>query len=117
MTNTLLMDRRRLLQGAGYVSLAFSIPALDALAQAPAGDKPRLPGDLNSVRKIGAWIQINADKTADRLTVVQRIFRCLIRQSEALLRNIHAQYPFQSNRWATRASAVWVVRGDDLRQR
>ena len=62
-------------------------------------------------------IQINADKTADRLTVVQRIFRCLIRQSEALLRNIHAQYPFQSNRWAARASAVWVVWGDDLRQR
>ena len=67
MTNTLLMDRRRLLQGAGYISLAFSIPAIDALAQAPAGDKPRLPGDLNSVRKIGAWIQINADKTVTLL--------------------------------------------------
>lgn len=67
MTNSLLMDRRRLLQGAGYVSLAFSIPALDALAQAPAGDRPRLPGDLNNVRKIGAWIQINADKTVTLL--------------------------------------------------
>ena len=46
MTDNLLMDRRRVLQGAGYVALAFSIPATDAQAQAPAAEKPRLPGDL-----------------------------------------------------------------------
>ncbi|MDB5572475.1 MAG: aldehyde dehydrogenase [Hyphomicrobiales bacterium] len=65
----ILLDRRRLLAGAGYVALSFSIPAGDALAQAaaPAGEKPRLPGDLNAVRMISAWIRINADKTVTLL--------------------------------------------------
>jgi len=65
MTDNLLMDRRRVLQGAGYVALAFSIPATDA--QAPAAEKPRLPGDLNIVRNISAWIRINSDKTVTLL--------------------------------------------------
>jgi nicotinate dehydrogenase subunit B len=67
MTDNLLMDRRRVLQGAGYVALAFSIPATDAQAQAPAAEKPRLPGDLNIVRNISAWIRINSDKTVTLL--------------------------------------------------
>ncbi len=36
-------------------------------------------------------IQVNADKTAYRLTIVKRIFRRLIRKIESLLRNIHMQ--------------------------
>ncbi len=67
MTDNLLMDRRRVLQGAGYVALAFSIPATNAQAQAPAAEKPRLPGDLNIVRNISAWIRINSDKTVTLL--------------------------------------------------
>ena len=66
MDDRMNLDRRGFLKGAGYVALSFAIPA-EALAQAPAGDKPRLPGSMETVRNISAWIRINADKTVTLL--------------------------------------------------
>jgi len=66
MDDRMSLDRRGFLKGAGYVALAFAIPT-EALAQAPAGDKPRLPGSMETVRNISAWIRINADKTVTLL--------------------------------------------------
>lgn len=55
-------SRRTFLKTAGYLSLAFAMPWDAALSQAP-NDKPRLPGDLESTRKLSAWLRINADQT------------------------------------------------------
>jgi CO/xanthine dehydrogenase Mo-binding subunit len=54
--------RRGFLKTTGYLSLAFSIPLESALSQA-TDIKPRLPGDLNSTRKLSAWLRINANQT------------------------------------------------------
>ena len=54
--------RRGFLKTTGYLSLAFSIPLESALSQAN-DNKPRLPGDLQTNRKLSAWLRINADKT------------------------------------------------------
>jgi CO/xanthine dehydrogenase Mo-binding subunit len=62
--NTLLApSRRSFLQAAGYVSLAFSIPLDAALSQTAASAKPTLPGDLNTHRKLSAWLRVNTDQT------------------------------------------------------
>ena len=61
-TNTLNTTRRGFLKTTGYLSLAFSIPLESALSQG-ADIKPRLPGDLNSTRKLSAWLRINANQT------------------------------------------------------
>ncbi len=66
MDDRMSLDRRGFLKGAGYVALSFAIPA-EAIAQAPAGDKPRLPGSMETVRNISAWIRINEDKTVTLL--------------------------------------------------
>lgn len=61
----MLMKRRQLLQASGYLALAFGIP-LEPLAQtAPA--RPKLPGNLDSNRKLSAWLRINADQTVTLL--------------------------------------------------
>ncbi|MCP8939304.1 molybdopterin-dependent oxidoreductase [Alsobacter sp. SYSU M60028] len=56
-------DRRGFLKAAGSITLAFAIPAGDALAQAAAlaGAKPKLPGDMETNRKLGSWLRIGAD--------------------------------------------------------
>lgn len=46
--------------------------------------------------------QIETDKAADRLAVVQRVFRSFVGESEALLRDVHAQHALQPN-WLTTA--------------
>jgi hypothetical protein len=43
-------------------------------------------------------VKINAHETTDRLTVVESVFCPFVRQSEALLGNVHAQHPLQTNR-------------------
>ncbi len=56
--------RRGFLQSTGYLTLAFAIPLEDALSQgAPASAQPRLAGDLNTHRKLSAWLRVNANKT------------------------------------------------------
>lgn len=59
-------SRRGFLKSAGYLSLAFAIPMETALSQAPA-TPPRLPGDLNSSRRLSAWLRINANRTVTLL--------------------------------------------------
>ncbi|AMJ62980.1 xanthine dehydrogenase family protein molybdopterin-binding subunit [Bosea sp. PAMC 26642] len=59
---TTVLDRRSLLKAAGSLSLAFSIP-LNAEAQAPAPQRPRLPGDLATTPRLDSWLRINADGT------------------------------------------------------
>lgn len=53
--------RRALLKSAGFVGLAFAIPLDDAAGQA-APARPPLPGDLNTSRRLSAWIRIEADR-------------------------------------------------------
>lgn len=59
---TTVLDRRSLLKAAGSLSLAFAIP-LEAGAQAPAPQRPRLPGDLATTPRLDSWLRINADGT------------------------------------------------------
>lgn len=66
MDDRMNVNRRGLLKGMGYVALSFAIP-VEAIAQAPAADKPRLPGSLQANRKINAWIRINDDKSVTLL--------------------------------------------------
>ncbi len=42
--------------------------------------------------------QVNPDKAADGLAVVQGVLNAFVRESEALLRYVHAQHPAQPNR-------------------
>ena len=66
MHQQLPTHRRAFLKTAGYLSLAFAIPLDSALSQAADG-KPRLPGDLQSNRKLSAWLRVNADQTVTLL--------------------------------------------------
>ena len=49
-------SRRDFLAAGGSLAVAFTVPAL---AQAPAG-APRLPGDLQTNRKLSMWLRIEA---------------------------------------------------------
>jgi CO/xanthine dehydrogenase Mo-binding subunit len=61
-SSRLSTSRRGFLKTSGYLSLAFAIPLDTALSQATS-TKPRLPGDLNTHRKLSAWLRINANQT------------------------------------------------------
>jgi CO/xanthine dehydrogenase Mo-binding subunit len=68
MSHTLTSSRRGFLKATGYVSLAFGIPLDAALSQTAAvSAKPRLPGSLNTHRKLNAWLRINANQTVTLL--------------------------------------------------
>src|SRR5665213_3344239 len=54
------VNRRRLLQTAGFLALSFAIPADFAFA---ADEASKLPGDLKDNPMLSAWLRINADKT------------------------------------------------------
>lgn len=66
MQRSLPATRRGFLKATGYLSLAFAIPLDSALSQA-ANTKPRLPGDLNTNRKLSAWLRVNSDQTVTLL--------------------------------------------------
>jgi CO/xanthine dehydrogenase Mo-binding subunit len=57
------LNRRQLLQTTGYLTLAFTIPAIPAFA----GDTSKLPGDLAQNPMLSAWLRINADKSVTLL--------------------------------------------------
>jgi nicotinate dehydrogenase subunit B len=59
MTQHITLDRRRFLQGAGYLALSFAIPGGVTLAQ----DAPQLPADLRDNPMLSSWIRVNADRT------------------------------------------------------
>ena len=54
--------------------------------------------------------QVDADKAADGLAVVDRILDAFVRQAEALLRDVHAQHPLQAHRRPAASFALRVVR-------
>ena len=51
--------RRQFLRASGFVCLSFGIPLDTALSQEPA----RLPGDLQTTRRLSAWLRIESDHT------------------------------------------------------
>ncbi|WP_199219826.1 molybdopterin cofactor-binding domain-containing protein [Limnohabitans sp. Jir61] len=59
-------NRRTFLKASSYLSLAFAIPLDNAFSQA-TDSKPRLPGDLQTNRKLSAWLRINANQTVTLL--------------------------------------------------
>ena len=60
MNAPLSMNRRRLLQTAGFLALSFTIPINLAFT---AEENAKLPGDLKDNPMLSAWLRINADKT------------------------------------------------------
>ena len=60
--------------------------------------------------------QVDADKMADRVTVVQGVLDPFVGQSERLLHDVHSQHPFQSNRRTTAPLALPVVRRQHAQQ-
>jgi nicotinate dehydrogenase subunit B len=58
------ISRRSLLKTAGYLSLHFPLvlPIQEALSAIPS-EPVHLPGDLQTNRKLSAWIRVNADQT------------------------------------------------------
>src|SRR6185295_5620879 len=58
--NAPVLDRRQFAAGLGAIVVAFSLDPRRALAQEAA----RLPGSLQTNRRLDAWIRINADGSA-----------------------------------------------------
>ena len=54
--------------------------------------------------------QVDADESPNRLAVVDRIFDSLVRQTEALLGDVHAQHALQAHRRTAAAIALRVIR-------
>jgi xanthine dehydrogenase molybdopterin-binding subunit B len=66
MNAPLDLKRRRLLQSAGALVVAFSWGAPAGIAQ--QAQTPRLPGSLNTNRMLDAWLRINPDGTVTVFT-------------------------------------------------
>lgn len=49
--------------------------------------------------------EIDADEASNGLAVLDRIFDSLVRQTEAPLRDVHAQHALQARRWTAAAIA------------
>ena len=60
------LTRRDFTAGLGAIVVAFSLDHGAALAQQP--QPPRLPGSLNTNRRLDSWLRINADGTATVFT-------------------------------------------------
>ena len=54
--------------------------------------------------------QVDADKAANGLTIVDRILDAFVLQAEALLRDVHAQHPLQADRRPATSVALRVLR-------
>jgi hypothetical protein len=61
--------------------------------------------------------QVNTDKAANGLAIVDRIFDALVRQAEALLCDVHAQHPLQTDRRTAASFSLGVVRQQRRHQR
>jgi nicotinate dehydrogenase subunit B len=62
--NTPAFNRRQFTAGLGAIVVAFSLDPRHAAGQEP----PRLPGSLQTNRKLDGWLRINADGTATVFT-------------------------------------------------
>jgi len=51
----------------------------------------------SSVTIIGWVRQVEADKPANGLAIVDRVLDAFVRQAKALLRDVHAQHPLQTD--------------------
>ena len=70
MTKMASDSRRRFLKRTGFLALGFAVPLLDVHSQqAATPDKPRLPGDLQVVRNLSAWIRIQSEDQSVLLMV------------------------------------------------
>ena len=58
------LNRRQFTAGLGAIVVAFSLDPRHAAGQEP----PRLPGSLQTNRKLDGWLRINADGTATVFT-------------------------------------------------
>lgn len=58
----------------------------------------------------------NADKSTDRLAIIDRFFAAFIRQAKALLSHVHKQHARHTNRWAARSVDLRVKQFDKLMQ-
>src|SRR5690606_22069965 len=67
-----------------------------------------------NLRSVVAWrrlaAKINADKAANGVAVVERIFHALIGEPKALLRDIHPQHALQSNGWPPAPTTFGIKR-------
>lgn len=77
------------------------------------------PAELQQGGGVGCGLtgQVDANKAADGLTVVDGIFDSLVREPEALLGNVHAQHAFHTHRRASPSFALRVKRLDLGNQR
>jgi nicotinate dehydrogenase subunit B len=62
--NAIPLSRRSLLRAGGAIALTFDLAGPAALAQAP---RP-LPGSLQTNRRLGAWLAVNAEGTVTLMT-------------------------------------------------
>jgi nicotinate dehydrogenase subunit B len=62
--NAPIISRRSFTKGMGGIVLAFTLAPKELLAQ----DAARLPGSLQTNRRLDAWLRINADGTATVFT-------------------------------------------------
>ena len=62
--NAPVLNRRQFSAGLGAIVVAFSLDPRHALGQEP----PRLPGSLQTNRKLDGWLRINTDGTATVFT-------------------------------------------------
>jgi nicotinate dehydrogenase subunit B len=62
--NAPVLNRRQFTAGLGAIVVAFSLDPRHAAGQEP----PRLPGSLQTNRKLDGWLRINADGTATVFT-------------------------------------------------
>jgi hypothetical protein len=63
MNAPLTVNRRTLLQTAGYLAVSFALPSEIALGQDAKPQGPQLPSDLKKNPMLSNWVRINADKT------------------------------------------------------
>lgn len=98
---------------AGQMAVDF---AEDALGQFML---LKQPPELQQRRRVGRRFmgQIDADKAADGLAVVDGIFDAFVRQAEALLGDVHPEHPFKTDRRTAAPITLRVVRQQRRHQR
>lgn len=93
-----------------------SVDRVEDLARQPFGFKQ--VAELQQGRRVRRRLaaQINTDKGANRLAVVDRVFDAFVRQTKALLGHVHAQHTSEPDRWPTGAFDLRIERFDGLMQ-
>ena len=92
------------------------IDRIEYLARQPVGFKQ--VAELQQGRCVWSRLaaQIDANKGTNGLAVVDRVFNAFVRQTKALLGNVHAQHARQPNRWPAGAFDLRIERLDQFVQ-